>query len=115
MWEAGSDIRVATFAGCYQMTLDRISTVPFDTATVTRLGRITAETSGHLFDRQGDDLRTCLDTTLDVRKIACSPGKPWNIYWLTCRSKLPFGYAKLKYPSTLSGEPDRDADATAED
>jgi len=92
------------------MILDRISTEPFDTATAALLGRITlAETSGHWFHRQGDELRTYRDTTFDVKKIACSPGTAGNICSLTSRSKLPVGYAKLKCAATLPGEPDRDA------
>jgi diamine N-acetyltransferase len=71
-----------------------------DAAMIGLLGRITfAETFAHLFERHPGDLRTYLDTTFAVAKIAASLCKPENSYWLALRGGLPIGYARLKASS----------------
>jgi diamine N-acetyltransferase len=75
-----------------------------DAAIIGLLGRITfAETFAHLFERHPGDLRTYLDATFGVAKIAASLGKRENTYWLALRHGLPIGYAKLKAPAAAPG------------
>ena len=83
---------------------------PGDASVIALLGRVTfAETFGGLFTGCPGALRDYLDTTFGVAKVRRSLGKPENVYWLAFLEGLPVGYAKLKYPSPLPGQPGRDA------
>ncbi|MFS4493224.1 N-acetyltransferase family protein [Maribacter sp. 2308TA10-17] len=73
-----------------------------DAKDIALLGRITFnETFGALF-KDPEDLRTYLNQTFSVKKIASSLGKTNNVFWIAFVDGLPVGYAKLRLKSPTS-------------